>query len=347
LHFENCFVGTVRGEEARKVHSSDASTGANMDCNKHEFGSRSVAVRGQTDDMQSSDELKRFQEDVLRAIEPLQDQTSPEAGVRPSWPMMSIYQHQSSLPPSPKQKSFVLRAMIVIVVSVAISAMSIAADTERVTLAGLSVNGWLTQLTETVLDAVKNDGAPIILNDTTAQAEPAPLSSQIPTTEVPYGAVPDYSTSLQTTSSSDGSVQSADLMQPTVATSDYGEGSPSGKDENASSKINEGAPVAVNVNASSSVSLPKKNDSALYREFIEWQANQEKPQVQQHRSARFSKRTAGTRTSRKYHANATNEIVNGPSVSSRVNEHVARSNSMDVGDLVRRSARAGGAKQAE
>jgi hypothetical protein len=319
-----------------------------MDSNKHEFGSRSLVVRGQTDDMQFSDELKRFQEDVQRAIEPLQDNISPGAGVRPSWPMMSIYQHQSSLPPSPKQKSFVLRAMIVIVVGAAISVMSIAADTERVTLADLSVNGWLTQLTGTAPDAVKNDGAPIILNDTTAQAGFAPLSSQIPTTEVPYGAVPDYSTSLQTTPSIDGSVRSADLMRPTVATSDYGEGSASGKDENASSKINEGAPVTVNVNASpSSISLPKKNDSALYREFIEWQSNREKPEVQQHRSARSSKQAAGVRASRKHRANETTTIVNGPSVSSRANESIARSNSMDVGDLFRRSARVGAAKQAE
>jgi hypothetical protein len=325
-----------------------------MDCNKHEFGSRSVAVRGQTDDMQFTDELKRFREDVLRAIEPLEDKMSPEAGLRPSWPallgrgshdvpaMMSIYQHQSSLPPSRKLKSFVFRAMIVIVVSVSISVMIIAADTERVTSAGLSVTRWLTQLTEAAPDAVKNDGAPIILNDTTAQAGPAPLSSQIPTTEVPQGAVPDYPTSPQTTSSSAGSVQSADLMQPTVATSDYGKGNSSGKDENASSKINESAPVGVNVNASSSsVSAPTENDSALYRQFIEWQANREKPQVHQHRSARSSKRAARPLASRKHHANETNAIVNELGVSSRANESVARSNSKDGRDLVRRSARVG------
>jgi len=319
------------------VHATDASAGANMDCTKHELDRRSVGTRRQADDTQDAGELKRFQEDVLRAIAPLQDKMSPEAGVVSSWPallhrgghdvpaMMSIRQYPISLPLSFKQKLFVFGAMIAIVVGVSIGVMIVAADTGRVTLADSSVTRWLTQLTGGSPDAVKNDGAPIILNDTTAQAEPAPPSSQIPITEAPDRAVPDHPTSPQTTSSSPGSVQSADLTQPAAATSDYGQGGSSGKDETASSAINEGAPVAASANvSSSSVAVPVQRDTELYREFIEWQANREKPQVQQHRSARSFKRAAGTLAPRTHRDNAANVTGNRSSLSSRAKVSIPR-----------------------
>jgi hypothetical protein len=312
-----------------------------MAFNKHEFDLQRVGARRQTDNLQDADELERFREEMLRAIAPLEHRMSPEAGAPSSRPAivqrtghaaMPIHQSPASRQHSSKPKLFVFGAMIAIVGGVLIGVTIAAADMEQVSLADLSVTRWLMQLTGSSQNAVKNDGAQAILNDTTAQAEPSPLSSQAPTTEA--AVVPDRPPSSQTTSSSAESVQPADSAQPAVATSDHGQGGSSGKDEIAPPATNEGTLAATSRNVSSSpVAVTEEKNSDLYREFIAWQASREKPQSEQRRSVPPFKRAAEAHALRTHRANAANVTGNRSGSSSRAIESLAQSNPKDKRDL--------------
>jgi hypothetical protein len=320
-----------------------------MDFNKHELDSQRVGARRQTDDLQDPDELERFREELLRAIAPLEHRMSPKAEAPSSRPALvqrtghdvpaavPIHRYPASMQHASKPKLFVFGAMIAILGGVLIGVTIAAADMEQVTLADLSVTRWLMQLTGASPNAAKNDGAQAFLNDTAAQAEPSPLSSQAPTTEA--AAVPDHPPSSQTTSSNAESAQPADLAQPAAATSDRGQDGSSRKDENASPTTNEGTLAATSVNVSSSpVAVTEEKNSELYREFIAWQASREKPQSEQRRSALSSKRAAEAHASRTHRANAPNATGNRSGSSSRANESLARSNPKDKRDLARQSA---------
>jgi hypothetical protein len=175
---------------------------------------------------------------------------------------------------------------MIIVVGALIGATIAVAGLQRVTLDDLSVARWVTQLTGASPNAAKNDGTQAILNDTTEQAEPSPLSSQAPATE----ADADHSPSSQTTSSSAEPVQPAVLAQPAVATSDHGQDSSSRKDGIATPTTNEGTLAAISGNVSSSpFVLKEEKNTELYRQYLSWQANQEKSQNEQRH---YSKRTA-------------------------------------------------------
>jgi hypothetical protein len=113
---------------------------------------------------------------------------------------MPSYQYPTSIQYFSKRNLFVFGAMITIVGGALIGVTIAAANLERVTLNHLSVTRWLTQITGASPNAVKNEETKAILNDTTAQAEPSPLSSQSPPIEA--AAVADHPPSSQTTSSS-------------------------------------------------------------------------------------------------------------------------------------------------
>jgi hypothetical protein len=159
-----------------------------------------------------------------------------------------------------------------------------AANLAGVTLDDLSVTRWVAGATP---NAVKNDEAQTILKDTTEKAEPSPLSSQSPTTEA---AVADQPPPSQTTSSNAEPVKPADLAQPAIATPDPSQDSSSRKDGIATPTTSEGTLAATSVNVSSSpFALKEENNSELYRQYLAWQASQEKTQSEQRHS---SKRTA-------------------------------------------------------
>jgi hypothetical protein len=320
-----------------------------MDFNQHELDRQRAGARRQTDGFQDADELERFKEELLRAIAPLELRMSPKAGAPYSRPALvqrtghdvlaavPIHRYPASMQRSSKPRLFVFGAMIAILGGALIGVTIAAADMEQVTLADLPMARWLTQLTGASPNAVKNDETQAVLNDTTAQAEPSPLSSQAPTTEA--AVIPDHPPSSQTTSSSAEPVQPADLAQPAAATSDHGQGGSSRKDENASPTTNEGTLAATSGNASSSpVAVTEDKDSELYREFIAWQASREKPQSEQRRSAPSFKRPAGAHASRTHRANAANATGNRSGSSSRAIESLARSNPKDKRDLAPQSA---------
>jgi hypothetical protein len=178
---------------------------------------------------------------------------------------------------------------------------------QRVTLDDLSVTRWVTQLTGASPNAVKNDGTQAILKDTTEKAEPSPLSSLAPATAA---AVADHPPSSQTTPSSAEPVQPADLAQPVVATPDPSQDSSSRKDGIATPAINEGTLAATSGNVSSSpFALKKEKNSELYRQYLAWQADREKPQSEQRHS---SKRTAEAHASiagkRKHRSKQSDEL---------------------------------------
>jgi hypothetical protein len=265
-----------------------------MDFNRHELG-----AQRQIDRPQEVDEMERFREDISRAIAPLEHRMSPEAGAPSSiraliqrarddmLATMPSYQYPTSMQHYFKRNFFVFRAMI-IVIGALIGATIATANLQRVTLDDLSVTRWVTQLTGASPNAVENDGTQAILKDTTEQAEPSPLSSQAPATEA--AAVADHSPSPQTASSSAEPVQPADLAQPAIATSDHGQGSSSRNDGIATPATNEGTLAATSGDVSSSpFALKEEKNTELYRQYLVWQASQEKTQSEQRH---FSKRTA-------------------------------------------------------
>jgi len=342
-----------------------------MDLNKHESDRQRAGARRQTGGLQEADELESFKEELLRAIAPLELRMSPKAEApfsrsgpvsrpglvqrtdhdvlaaasmqRPSKSTLSKSTlSKSTLSKSTLSKSrlLVFGTMAAIVGGVVIGVTIAAADMEQVTLADLSVTRWLAQLTSASPNATKSDEAQATLqaalNDTTARAEPSPLSAQAaPTTEA---AIPDRPPSSQTTSSSAEAAQPADLAQPAVATSNRGQDGSPRKDENAS-PANEGTLAASSANASSSpVAVTEDKNSELYREFMAWQASREKPQSEQRHSALPSKRPAEAHASRTHRANTANVTGVRPRSSSRANESLARSNPKDKTDVAQQSS---------
>ena len=328
-----------------------------MDFNKHESDWQRAGARRQTGGLQEADELESFKEELLRAIAPLELRMSPKAEApfsrsgpvsRPDLVQRTDHdvlaaasmQHLSKSKLS-KSRLLVFGTMAAIVGGVLIGVTIAAADMEQVTLADLSVTRWLAQLTSASPNATKSDGAQAALqaalNDTTARAEPSPVSAQAaPTTEA--AIVPDRPPSSQTTSSSAEAAQPADLAQPAAATSDHGQDGSPRKDENAS-PANEGTLAASSANASSSpVAVTEDKNSELYREFMAWQASREKPQSEQRRSALPSKRPAEAHASRTHHANTANVTGNRSRSSSRANESLARSNPKDKTDVAQQSS---------
>jgi len=337
-----------------------------MDFNKHESDWQRAGARRQTGGLQEADELESFKEELLRAIAPLELRMSPKAEApfsrsgpasRPDLVQRTDHdvlaaasmQRPSKSKPSKstlsKSRLLVFGTMAAIVGGVVIGVTIAAADMEQVTLADLSVTRWLAQLTSASPDATKSDGAratlqatlQATLNDTTARAEPSPVSAQAaPTTEA--AIVPDRPPSSQTTSSSAEAAQPADLAQPAVATSDRGQDGSPRKDENAS-PANEGTLAASSANASSSpVAGTEDKNSELYREFMAWQASREKPQSEQRRSALPSKRPAEAHAPRTHRANTANVTGNRSRSSSRANESLARSNPKDKTDVAQQSS---------
>jgi hypothetical protein len=305
-----------------------------MDSNKYDSDWQRVGARRQTDGRQEADELESFKEQLLSAIAPLEYRMSPKRA--PSSRTALFHRYPASTQHSSKPKLFVFGAMIAIVGGVLISVTITVADTERLTLADLSVTRWLVQPTGASPNAVK-DSAQATLNDTTAQAGHSPLSPQAPTTEV--AVFPDHPPSSQTTSSSAESVQPADLALPAVATSGVGRGDSSRKDKIASPATNEGTLAATSFNVSSSpAAVTEEKSSELYREYIAWQAGREKPQSEQHRSALSFKRAAEAHAPRTPRANAANVTGNRSGSSSRANESLARTNPKDKTDLAQQSA---------
>ena len=278
-----------------------------MDFKRHE-----VEAQHQIDRPQDVDELERFREEILRAIAPLEQKMSPEAEAplcpeveAPSFrraliqraghdmlATMPSYQYPTSMQHAFKPNFFVIGAMITIVGGALIGLTIAAADLERFNLDDLSATRWLTQLTGASPNAGKDDGAQAIVNDSTAQAEPSPPSTQNPPTEA--AAVVDLPPSSQTTSSSAEPVQPAVLTQPAVATSDHSQDNSSRKDGIATPTTNEGTIAATSDDDSSSPFAKEKKNSELYRQYIAWQANREKSQSEQRHS---SKRTADAHAS--------------------------------------------------
>jgi hypothetical protein len=271
-----------------------------MDVNRHDLG-----AQRQLDRSQDVDEMERFKEDISRAIAPLEQRMSPDARAPSSiraliqqthddlLATMPSYQYPTSMQHSFKPNFFVFGAMITIVGSALIGVMIAAANLAGVTLDDLSVTRWVTQPTGASPNAVKNNEAQAILKDTTEQVEPSRLSSQAPATET--SVVADQPPPSQTTSSSAEPVKPADLAQPAIATPDPSQDSSSRKDGIATPTTSEGTLAATSGTIfSSPLALKEEKNSELYRQYLSWQASQEKTQSEQLHS---SKRTADAHAS--------------------------------------------------
>jgi hypothetical protein len=245
---------------------------------------------------------------------------------------MPSYQYQTSAQRSSKQNFFVFAAMITVVGGALIGVTVTSARLAGVTLDDLSVTRWVTQLTGASPNVDKNDGAQAILNDTTEETKPSPLSSQAPATEA--AAVADHPPSWQSTSSSAEPAQPAVLAQPTVATSDHSQVSSSRKDGIATPTTNEGTLASTSGDESSSPLAKAEKNTELYRQYIAWQANRGKSQSEQRHS---SKRAAEAHASQKHRSNAASGTDNRSGSSSQASESPDRSNPTDKKDLAQQS----------
>jgi hypothetical protein len=323
-----------------------------MDFTEHDVERNIVGERHLAKDTQDCDEAKRLQDDLLRAIEPLERQVILRASVRPLRPdafyrasrdaavPISNRQFSPPLSSSSKQKLLiVIAAIVVIAAGVAIGVVFGAANTVQLALKESPVTHTLARLVGTWPDSASERTAPTAAPDAISEQIPATVSAQIPSAAesggVPLDQVP---APAQTTSSNVAPAQSAELAQPAAATAESDNTGPSGEGENASLPIDRN--VSVVTNAQPSTSSPVGNgqgdSSALFREFLEWRTNQVKPQARQQRPVHSSKHVTRPHVLRSHPTNVPDAAIKRTNSSSRTND-LGRRGSPDSKDSERRS----------
>lgn len=248
-----------------------------MSFNETNFDRTNVDARVLTDDEQDVDEFKRFHHDVLRAIEPLQNQIVPHHEGFDDPALNSSEPYSASLSASPRHKLSFTGTMIgAVVAGVVIGAAIAAMGTERFRTTYFSVSHSLARLFGALPDAASVGGAPMTPDDLTTQAGPADRQA---------GGADDQGPAPPQTATSEAPSQPADVQQPAPAAADNDKSIPSGKAEDAPSSISKSVPVLANDSGSSlSVTMPPKDNSGLARKFSDVQASRNKPQVLRGRS---------------------------------------------------------------
>ena len=286
-------------------------------------------------DTQGRDEAKRLQDDLLRAIEPLESQLILRANVRPLRPdalyrasrdaaaPISNRQFSSPLsPPSKRKILVVITAFVVIATGVAIGVVFGAANTVQFAKDS-PVTHSLARLVGAWSDSVSERTVPNAVPDATAEQIPAAHSAQIPSAAESGGVPLDQAPApAETTSSNVAPAQSVELEQPAAATAEYDKGRQSGESGNASLPIDRNVSVVASVqpNTSSPIGKGRGDSSLLFREFLEWRADQIKPQAQQQRPLHSSKHVTRPHVLRSPPSNVPEASIKRASSSSRTND---------------------------
>jgi hypothetical protein len=265
-----------------------------MRMNSVEINLKNIDALVAANEEQDVDEFKRFQDDIERAIEPLQNQivlhtSAPQtwqellqqAGVEIPSPISSE-RYPASLAPSLLHKQSFAKLMIgAVIAGVAIGVVAAAIRAERFNGTDLSVKHWFARPAVTPPVAASADRAPTSPGDLTMR-----LSSQVQSADGQAGAVGDQRPAPPQTTSSEAPPQPADLPQAAPVAADNDRDSPSGNAESA--PINNSAPLPETASSLSvttpSATTPPTDDPGLSSKFSDVQANRAKPQALRDRS---------------------------------------------------------------
>jgi len=323
-----------------------------MDFTEHNVERNLVDERHSAKDTQERDEAKRLQDDLLRAIEPLESQVIVRASVRPLRPdafyrasgdaAVPISNRQFS---SSKQKLLlVITVIVVIAAGVTIGVVFGATNMVRSALKESPVTHSLARLVGKWSDSVSERTAPLAAPEAIAEQIPATLSAQIPgATEsgevtLDQAPAPQTSAPAETTSSNVAPAQSAELAQPPAATVEYDKAGASGEGESASLPTDRNVSSVTNAqpNTFSRVGDGQGDASVLFREFLEWRTNQVKPQAQQQRPLHSSRHVTRPHVLRSHPTNVRDAATKRTSSSSITND-LGRRGPRDSKDSERRS----------
>jgi hypothetical protein len=220
---------------------------------------------------------------------------------------------------------------------VAFGLVFVAANTVRLVLTEFPVSHSPVQLAESVSDSVSEKPAPT----TISQALQIPIAASAPIAgAAESGASVDRapaSAQLQVVSSD--AAQSGELAQPAAAPAKSGAADTPGERNKPSLQVERKALALTNAQPEtpSPVSESQEGTSQLFREFLEWQSNKAKPQVQQQRFLHSSKRIARPNASPSHLTIVPNAAIKRTSSSSRTRDDIGRGGPSDSKDSDRRS----------
>jgi hypothetical protein len=272
-----------------------------MRMNSVEINLKNIDALVAANDEQDVDEFKRFQDDIERAIEPLQNQIVLYASAPQTWQELlqqagveipsptSSERYPASLSPSLLHKQSFAKLMIgAVVAGVAIGVVGAAIRAERFNGTDLSVRHWFAGLFKTPPVAVSADGAPRTPGDLTIR-----LSSQVQSVDGQAGGIGDQRPAPPQAAFSGAPPQPADLPQAAPVAADNDGSSPPPNAEDAS--INNSVPLPETGSSlsvtSPAVTTPPNDDPGLSSKFSDVQASREKPQALRDRSG--AKRASG------------------------------------------------------
>jgi hypothetical protein len=242
--------------------------------------------RTPADDLQH--EFARFQSDVQRAIEPLQNQIMLHEA-QSSWQEQLRQAGHAAVSPR-RQTIFSVGTMIRVgVVSIGVAVVAISAL--RLLGTDLTVNHSFARFFEALAP-----GTPTNTGDFTAPPDQAALPSPVQSAEGERGAPADQTMQTQATqtqaTSSDAAPQPqpAELPPPSSTADDKHETGPSKSAEAPPSSIDTNVPAPADVSGSSAVTMLPNDELERFRRFSEEQANRDKVRTLQEQSS--SKRVA-------------------------------------------------------
>jgi hypothetical protein len=264
-----------------------------MRMNSVEINLKNIDALVAKHDEQDVDEFKRFQDDIERAIEPLQNQIVLHASAPQTWQELlqqagveipspiSSEGYPASLSPSLLHKQSFAKLMIgAVVAGVAIGVVAAAIRAERFNGPDLSVKHWFAQPARTPPVAASADRAPTTPGGVTMR-----LSSQAQSADGQAGGIGDQRPAPPQAAISEAPPQPADLPQAALVAADNDRSSPPPNAEDAS--INNSVPLPETGSSlsvtSPSVTTPPNDDPGLSSKFSDVQANREKPQASRDR----------------------------------------------------------------
>jgi hypothetical protein len=238
--------------------------------------------RTPADDLQH--EFARFQSDVQRAIEPLQNQiTLHEA--QSSWQEQLRQAGHAAVSPR-RQTIFSVGTMIRVgVVSIGVAVVAISAL--RFLGPDLTANHSFARFFEALAP-----GTPTNPGDFTPPPDQAALPSPVQSAEGERGTPADQTTQMQAmqTQATSSDAAPTQLLPPSSTADDEHETGPSKSAEATPSSIDTTVPAPADVSGSSAVTMLPNDELERFRRFSEEQANRDKVRTLQEQSS--SKRVA-------------------------------------------------------
>jgi hypothetical protein len=264
-----------------------------MRMNSVEINLKNIDALVAANDAQDVDEFKRFQDDIERAIEPLQNQIVLHASAPQTWQELlqqagveipspiSSEGYPASLSPSLLHKQSFAKLMIgAVVAGVAIGVVAAAIRAERFNGPDLSVKHWFARPAITPPPvAASADRAPTTPGDATTR-----LSSQVQPADGQAGGISDQRPASPQAAFSGAPPQPADLPQAAPVAADNDRSSPPPNAEDASINNSVALPETGSSVTTPSVTALPNDDPGLSSKFSDVQANREKPQALRGRS---------------------------------------------------------------